>query len=160
MRSKVDAGHRLQRWGIHLLVRPGWDVRLIRRTPETAEATTHPVLHLGNFRMPMRVLGDYGSHVVAQMLSSDVLVVVKEFDPALSTSALYRHPVPWPLKPSDAQPRGLQRTIAGQSGIQKFFSLHGRAFCLYVVLGSHARRHELVAEANQALAHLTLVAPT
>jgi hypothetical protein len=33
--------------------------------------------------------------------------------------------------------------------VQYFFNDSGRAFCLYIVLGSHARRRRLVAAANQ-----------
>jgi hypothetical protein len=50
----------------------------------------------------------------------------------------------------------MQRPIAGQSGAQYFFNQSGRAFCLYVVLGAHARRQESVPEVNQVLAGLRI----
>ena len=37
-----------------------------------------------------------------------------------------------------------------------FFSEEGRAFCLYVVLGSYRRRHDVVPEVNAVLATLHL----
>ena len=46
--------------------------------------------------------------------------------------------------PDDFSPNVLQRTIRGQAGVQKFFHDQGRAFCLYVVLGSFANRRKLV----------------
>ncbi len=38
--------------------------------------------------------------------------------------------------------------ILGQGGAQSFFSERGRAFCLYVVLGSYAARTRLVPRAD------------
>jgi hypothetical protein len=50
----------------------------------------------------------------------------------------------------------LQRRLRGQAGVQRFFTLNGRPFCLYVVLGSIARSHELVTKANQLLRGLSV----
>ena len=57
---------------------------------------------------------------------------------------------------ADFAPNNMQRPIPGQSGAQYFFNHGGRAFCLYVVLGSHARRNELVVEVNAVLSTLVL----
>ena len=48
--------------------------------------------------------------------------------------------IPRALSPDDFSPGVLQRAIRGQAGVQRFFHEPGRAFCLYVVLGSFARR--------------------
>jgi hypothetical protein len=48
----------------------------------------------------------------------------------------------------------LQRITPGQSGAQYFYNEAGRAFCLYVVLGSHDRRSQLVGEARRLLSGL------
>ena len=50
----------------------------------------------------------------------------------------------------------LQRTLRGQAGVQRFFHEAGRAFCLYVVLGSFARRQEMVGAVNEVLASLAV----
>ena len=50
----------------------------------------------------------------------------------------------------------LQRAIPGQSGYQKFFNEGGRAFCLYIVLGDHDRRDELLPVAEALLAGIRL----
>ena len=50
----------------------------------------------------------------------------------------------------------MQRTLSGQSGRQIFFNESGRAFCLYVVLGSHRQREVLVPLANDVLASLAI----
>ena len=44
----------------------------------------------------------------------------------------------------------------GQSGRQIFFNANGRAFCLYVVLGSHRQRNVLVPLVNEVLATLEI----
>ena len=50
----------------------------------------------------------------------------------------------------------MQRTIVGMSGAQSFFTEGGRAFCAYVVLGSHRARAALVPEVNRLLAGLRI----
>ena len=49
--------------------------------------------------------------------------------------------------PSQFGPDRLQRVVPGRSAAQHFFTEGGRAFCLFVVLGSHARRMALVPRA-------------
>jgi hypothetical protein len=53
------------------------------------------------------------------------------------------------LAPSQFGPDRLQRVVPGRSAAQHFFTEGGRAFCLFVVLGSHARRMALVPPAAQ-----------
>ena len=56
----------------------------------------------------------------------------------------------------DFNPNVLQRAIRGQAGVQRFFQEAGRAFCLYVVLGSLANRDRLVPAVNRVLATFEL----
>ena len=60
------------------------------------------------------------------------------------------------LSPDEFDPMQMQRTLSGQSGRQIFFNQSGRAFCLYVVLGSHRRRQVLVPLVNEVLATLEI----
>ncbi len=53
-------------------------------------------------------------------------------------------------------PNQLQRILPGQAGLQVFFTFQGRAFCLYVVIGSFARRIELSAKVNELIQRLTI----
>jgi hypothetical protein len=62
------------------------------------------------------------------------------------------------LTPDLFSPFALQRLIPGQAGTQQFFTTGGRAFCLYVVLGSFANRYSLVSRANSVLATLQVQA--
>ena len=56
----------------------------------------------------------------------------------------------------DFDPYNCRRGIPGQSAYQEFFQDSGRAFCLYVVLGSHAHRHKLVPMVNRVLSGVRL----
>lgn len=157
--------------GIAVDLPPGWEASVFRREevgPRAAAladdvrartapgATTHPVLHAASFPMPAQ-RGDYGSGAVDVMGARDVFVTLLEFHPDAARTALFARPgVPPPLRPHDFSPNGLQRALPGQSGCQRFFSVAGRAFCLYVVLGSHARREMLAPVVNGFLATLSV----
>jgi hypothetical protein len=84
-----------------------------------------------------------------------VFVAVLEFGPEAARSALFSglRAVPG-VTPDSFRPRQLQRTIRGQAGVQRFFTVAGRAFCLYAVVGSVANRVPLAARANQLIGSL------
>ena len=119
-------------------------------------ATTHPVLHTASFPMPPD-RGDYGSGAVDIMDTKDIFVSLLEFHPDAATTPLFaRQGIPQGLTSDDFRAGALQRSLPGQSGLQRFFSVQGRAFCLYVVLGSHARRHLLIPTVNALLETLEI----
>ncbi|MDT5103979.1 MAG: hypothetical protein QOI25_1492 [Mycobacterium sp.] len=126
---------------------PSWDVRVYRRAAIVGEQT-YPVVHAGNFALPLR-RGDYGSGAVELMGPSNVLVVLFEHDAEAANTALFQRRGMPSARVEDFSPRALQRTLRGQSGVQYFFHEASRAFCLYIVLGSHARRRRLVPAANE-----------
>jgi hypothetical protein len=147
---------KLDRYGIALDVPAGWEARIYRR-PATPPEQTFPVLHAGNFPLPVE-RGDFGSGAVQRMAPDNVLVVLFEYAPAATQTPLFAQRGLPRLHPESFSPRQLQRTLPGQSGQQAFFTWRGRAFCLYVVLGSHARRAALVPAVARLLTGLT-VAP-
>lgn len=137
--------------GLRATVPPGWDARIFRRR-EDGDGSTHPVLHAATFPLPSDG-GDFGSGAVERMGNDDVFVSLVEYHPDAASTPLFRgRGFPRFLDPADFDPLALQRTIPGHAGLQVFCSHRGRAFCLYVVLGSHLRRGPLVALANQLLA--------
>lgn len=141
--------------GLSLDAKAGWDVRIYKRTAE-APAVTHPILHAGNFGLP-EARGDYGSGAVEVMAASNVFIALLEFDPPSATTPLFAsRGLGLPLPAVDFDPQRMQRNIPGQSGLQRFFQVGGRAFCLYVVLGSHLRRSVLADLASQALQSLMI----
>jgi hypothetical protein len=131
--------------GIAVDAPAGWEVRITRRAADGHEPGSHrrPVLHAATVPLPA-VRGDFGGGVTDLLGPQDVFVSLFEHDPQACTRALFADrgfPVP---TSADFAPNRLQRSIPGQSGGQWFFQTAGRAFSLYVVLGSHARRAELL----------------
>lgn len=141
---------RIQGHGLTLDLPPGWEARIYRRQPEPG-ATTHPIAHAATFALPEE-RGDFGSGAVDLMGPDDILVMLIEFPPdSVGTAAFPRRLAPLALSAKEFDPAALQRILPGQSGLQRFFTLKQRAFCLYVVLGSHARRDSLVPRAQEML---------
>ncbi|MGQ0805374.1 MAG: hypothetical protein ACT4PI_16115 [Actinomycetota bacterium] len=147
--------------GVAVDVPSGWDGRIFRR-PEHGEvsasdadgppgARTHSVTHISNVPLTEGV-ADFGSDAVERLGPDDALIVLFEYDPASSGTALFAAPgLPRALDPDAFSPNLLQRTLPNQAGAQLFFSEQGRAFSLYVVIGSHQRRHDVVPRVNSVL---------
>jgi hypothetical protein len=159
--------------GVSVDVPAGWDGRIFRR-PEHGEvsaaeasgppappgATTHSVTHISNVPLPGR-MADFGSDAVDRLGADDALVVLFEYEPASSGTALFAlQGMPRPLDPDAFSTNVLQRPLANQAGAQLFFSEQGRAFCLYVVLGNAEDAHRLVRRAEQVLATVEIEPPT
>jgi hypothetical protein len=129
---------------------PSWDVRLYRRLADTDERT-FAVLHAGNFALP-RYRGDFGSGAVELMKPHHAFLSLFEYEPEAADKALFANSGFPAIRPEHFSPQALQRTLPGQSGVQYFFHVGPRAFCLYVVLGSHRMRRPLVSEVSRLLA--------
>jgi hypothetical protein len=153
----------IARDGVTVDLPTGWEGRLYRRSdtqpPPGLRALPGEylplVLHAANFALPADA-GDYGGGAVETMGRNDILVVLVEFEPGSAGRGIFtetRLPV---LVPDEFDPNALQRTLPGQSGTQHFLHTAGRAFCLYVVLGSHALRGVLVREANRLVGGITI----
>lgn len=154
---------RLSGHAIDVDLPPGWDGRIYRRDPgpsvaaATSEAaTTGAVLHAASFPLPGE-RGDFGSGAVEIMRRDDVLMVLIEYGAEGAGSGLFAEPgPPRQLSARDFDQNALQRAIPGQAGTQVFFSANGRAFCLYVVLGSYHDRERAVAVVNSLLPTLRI----
>lgn len=120
------AGH-----GVAVEVHPGWEARVWR--PEVAApAVPGAVVRLANFALPL-TRNTYAAEVADDLRPGDVLVSLVELDPALADRGLYAaQGVPF-VRVDDLGPRALQAAGPGRLGVQRFFSLHGRAFSLYVM---------------------------
>lgn len=150
----------------------GWDGRItVRRDgapealhtaggPVVFTAQPQPVVHIANFALPEE-RADFGNGAVELMGDRDVLVVLFEYEPSAVTEPLFAtHGLPRPLTAGDFDPSMLRRGLAGQAGHQSFFQESGRAFCLYVVLGSSARRARLIPLVNTVLASVQIAPRT
>ena len=146
--------------GIDVDVPRGWDGEIYRRSQGLRSLggkseQTNSVLHLGNFPLPAG-RGDYGSGAVEIMRGDNVFMALFEFGADSIGKALFSAQRIPTVRAGDFAPHTMQRPLPGQSGAQYFFTEAGRPFCLYVALGSHARRRELVPEINQVLSTLSL----
>lgn len=152
-----DGPRRIGLNGIQATIPLGWEAR-IRLGADLGAARAFPVLHAATVPLP-RNRADYGGGVVERLGTSDVFVTLIEFGDEAAGTALYPEVDEIPLvSPDDFHPAQLNRSIPGQAGTQTFFTYEGRAFCLYVVLGSYGRRIALAAEANRIIADLAIVA--
>lgn len=151
----------------------GWEGRIFRRVesdevragevsgpPAPVGELTFAVVHVATIPIPVD-MADYGSDVVSELGPDDALIVLKEFEPASASQPLFASPgMPSPLDPGAFDPGTLQRRLDGQAGYQSFFNEAGRAFCLYVVLGSYERRIPTVERVNEVLATMSIESGT
>lgn len=157
---------RLTRDNIEVDLPTGWDGSIfVAATPEApsqqgayarSAPPGHPIVHAANFALPA-ARGDFGSGAVERMVPDDVFLALLEFHPDAARTALFKdRRQPGRIAPDEYRPDQLQRTIAGQAGVQRFFTVAGRAFCLYVVLGAYSRRAGLAPSVDSLLAATTI----
>lgn len=125
--------------------------------PQLADGARRPtVLHAGSFPLPAE-RGTFGSGATELMNTDDIFIVLLEYGPdSVGTPLFAAEGMQRQLDPADFDRDALQHALPGQSGLQRFFTESGRAFCLYVVLGSHIDRSDLVPRANQVLATIEI----
>lgn len=152
---------RLDRFGIAVELPPGWEGEIYRRpsTPDglrpQAAQEEAPVAHAATFGLPPD-RGDFGNGAVDLMAPDDVFLSLFEYDPPAASTALFAAEGLPRLDDDDFSTSTLQRGLPGHSGCQRFFHIGDRAFCLYVVLGSHRFRSPLVRRVNQVLDNLRI----
>ncbi|HYI61034.1 MAG TPA: hypothetical protein VEW93_04430 [Acidimicrobiales bacterium] len=166
---------KIEAHGIRAELPTGWEGRITRRTSGAARAPraadegqpagpslgedTGPVLHMANFALP-EGRGDFGSGAVDVMGTGHLLVALVEYGADSAGTALFptvsRVPT---LTARMFDPNGLQRVNPGQAGAQRFFTLNGRAFCLYSVVGDKRDAPGLAGTANGVTAGIAVAAP-
>ena len=148
----------LSAYGVSVAPPPGWDVRA-RRGDAVPPETAHVVVHGATFPLPAD-RADYGDGVVQLMGFGDVFVALVEFAPAAAATALFAaRGWPSPLAAGDFSRSALQHPLPGQAGVQRWFTVAGRPWCLYTVIGAWERRAALAARANGFVRSVS-VAPT
>ena len=157
MNAATIAGH-----GLTVALPDRWEARLYLRD-DVADGTEHPaafgwpeersnpVLHLANFALPPG-RGDFGTGAVERMGERHAFVALFEYGAQEAGTPLFAARGFPRLTVRDFAPNQLQRRIAGQLGCQRFFTDRGRAFCLYVVLGSQRHAAALVQQVHQVIA--------
>lgn len=145
--------------GIRVELPTGWEADIDGGASETiagTESVRTPRAHLANFPLPVE-RGDFGSGAVEQMIDGDALVCLLEESSEAVGSRLHELVGIPRLRAADFSPNAMQRPLAGQSGTQKFFHTEGRAFVLYVVMGSHTSRRTVVEDVNRVLDGITIL---
>jgi hypothetical protein len=156
--------------GISTDLPDGWEGRITKRVEpgpgarspvngaDLSVERTHPVVHLANFALP-EDRGDFGSGAVELMGDQNLFVCLFEYGPESVGTALFAaQGMPRTIDPARYSSSQLQRTIRGQAGYQTFFTEAGRAFTLFVALGSGRRAAELAPQADAVLATTTIEA--
>jgi hypothetical protein len=114
------------------------------------------VMHVASFPMPAE-RGSFGTGAVELMRSGDVFMTLFEYGPdSVGTPLFEAEGIPRQLAAREFDRNALQRAMPGQSGLQRFFTHNGRAFCLYVVLGSHVDRADILPRVNSVLETLEI----
>jgi hypothetical protein len=156
---------RISRYGLSADLPTGWSGEVYTRPPSrrtmapagaAPAAVTPPVMHAASFSLPPE-RGDFGGGAVELMAATDGFVALFEYDRASATKALFSaQGVPGPLGPYDFHAQALQRPRAVQVGCQRFFNAGGRAFCLYIVLGSDRHAPTILGHTNGLLRSLVI----
>jgi hypothetical protein len=95
-------------------------------------AINRPVVRLANFALPFS-RDTYAADVAQDLETGAVVASLVEFEPGLAGRGLYAALDVPVLAEADLHPRAVQLQGEGRAGVQRFFSLAGRAFSLYVV---------------------------
>ena len=143
---------RISSSGISVDIPQGWEGSIDGGFEQLSSGATRPtLLHVGSFPIPPE-RGSFGSGATEIMATQDVFIVLFEYGPeSVGTELFSEEGMPRSVRPDDFSRDALQHAVTGQSGMQRFFTEKGRAFCLYVVLGSHLDRPELVTKVNSVL---------
>ena len=163
---RVDAPHG---WQVSVTRRPGAEpAPATPASARSAAAPEHPqalqsaqadvtraVLHACTRPMPAE-RGDFGSNVVDLLGPDDVFVALVDYGAEVADHGLFENQGMPRLAPSQFGPNRLQRPLPGMSASQHFFSSGGRAFCLFTVVGSHARRMASVPRAAALVATIRI----
>lgn len=146
---------RISQAGLSVAPPSGWEASIVTRPP-AAGHQTYPVVQAAT--VPLTAgRGDFGGGVVETLGPGDLFLSAVEFGPDAAGTALFRElPAVPRFTPQAFDPNRLQRAIAGQAGAQRFFTVAGRAFCLYVVLGAFLNRVDLSARANDVISTLRI----
>jgi hypothetical protein len=138
----------LRAHGLALTVHRGWEAR-IWMPQEPPPAENHPVARLVNFALP-QTKDTYAEDAAADLRPGQVLASMAAFSPRLADRGLYAPRGVPRFAREDLDPRALQRHLPGRLGLQRFFSVRGRAFSLYVIArdgdGLEASIRELIAQ--------------
>lgn len=135
---------------------PGWHVRVTTR-PQIASGrtdstglpadgagdVTRPVLHAASRSLPTG-LADFGGELIDALGPDDAFVALIDHGPEVAGAGLFGRSGRPTIAPSQFAANRLARYVPDRSAGQWFFTEGGHGFCLYAVVGAHARRMAVV----------------
>jgi hypothetical protein len=121
-------------------------------------AINRPVIRLANFPLPL-TKDTYAEDVADTLRRGQIVASLVEFDPSLADRGLYAPQGVPELRVGDLDPRAVQRPHPGRAGLQRFFSVNGRAFSLYVIVREGTGMQGALADLAASLRTLTVAAP-
>jgi hypothetical protein len=128
---------KLDAHGVQIALPHRWSGRLFSRRAGLA------TLHAANFQLALQD-GEFGDASTGLMRPGASFIALTEYAPGAGLeprSGLFSaRRVELPLDPTRFARTALAHPRAGQEGMQQFFTVAGRPFCLYVVLAG-ARQH-------------------
>ncbi|MGQ0847898.1 MAG: hypothetical protein ACT4OP_02030 [Actinomycetota bacterium] len=147
---------RLSGEGISVDLPVGWEGAIGATGQNEDGSVRNVVAHFASFPLPAR-RGDFGGGAVELMSAADALIVLFEYGRgAVGTALFATEGAPPEIAHGHFDRSVLQRSMPLQSGVQRFFTVAGRAFTLYVVVGSHVDRAEMLPAVNQLLGSLVI----
>jgi hypothetical protein len=132
---------RIGAYGISATIPDRWEARIFRH------AAGEPTLHAATFPLPASD-GEFGTHATERMPAGGLFLSLTEYRGDgidMSAGGLFGGPPPRALEPEQLSSRALMQARPGQRGAQRFFSVSGRAFCLYVVASDGSPQHAFAA---------------
>jgi hypothetical protein len=144
--------------GISIDVPRGWEGRIF--VPDLdPPAINMPILHLTDTVLTQE-RSSFAPELAARFGPGGTLIALLEFDGKLADMGLYApQGLALPLQADHLNPKALQFPNPDQAGHQRFFSTHGRAFCLYVVVGVGAGKDDRLRVLNDILGTLEIAKP-
>jgi hypothetical protein len=140
----------LESYGIRIDLPAGWEGRIFRL------AGGWPTLHAANFPLPPSD-GEFGGVALSTMGSNGVFLALTEYAPRLAGRGLFSdREVTRSLAAADFDSRAMARIRPGRFGVQRFFTVATRPFCLHVVVGSPPGVNQLAAGASSILEGLRI----
>ena len=132
----------LEAHGLQVELPRGWSGRVFKRPAGGA------TLHAGDFQLPLDD-GEFGDRSTALMPAGATFLALTEYRPgaglAPGEGLFASQRIPHTLDPTAFSSRGLAHPRPGQAGLQHFFTVAARPFCLYVVVSGprSGRRRQL-----------------
>jgi hypothetical protein len=138
--------------GLSLRLERGWEARIW--VPKAAPpAENFPIVHMSNFALPIE-RDTYAESVVTDLKPALVMSAMAEFSPRLAGRGLYRDRGLPQIRVADLGPRAVQRAMPGRLGLQRFFTMGGRPFSLYVIAREGPGLRTAIEELRRNLASL------